>query len=74
MENGKYYRKASRQNMKEKEILTQTTFERQIIMKGHGSHTIIPNSNQRLPETDSFLYTMTTFSSIITKFQRTDPQ
>jgi len=55
MENGRYHRKASRQNMKEEDILTQTTFERQIIMKEHGSHTIIPNPSQRLPETGSFL-------------------
>jgi hypothetical protein len=55
MENGRYHRKASRQNMKEEDILTQTTFESQIIMKEHRSHTIIPNPSQRLPETGSFL-------------------
>jgi hypothetical protein len=55
MENGRYHTKASRKNMKELDILTQTTFERQIIMKEHGSHTIIPNPSQRLPETGSFL-------------------
>jgi hypothetical protein len=74
MENAGYHRKASRQNMKEEDILTQTTFERQIIIKEHGSHTIIPKPSQRLPETGSFLQTMTTFSRIIIKFQRTDPQ
>lgn len=55
LENGRYHRKASRQNMKEEDIPTQTTFESHIIMKEHRSHTIIPNPSQRLPETGSFL-------------------
>jgi hypothetical protein len=55
MENGRYHRKASRQNTKEEDILSQTTFESQIIMKEYWLHTIIPNPSQRLPETGRFL-------------------
>jgi hypothetical protein len=70
MGNERHHRKACRQDMKEEDILTQTTTERQITLKEHGLNTMIQNPCQRLLMTDSFLNTMAPFSRIIIKFQK----